>query len=185
MPSTQEIQKKVQDESGDNSFYLKKIKELENALEAKEKENEKKMICSIVIKNLLFCFFSFLSITMSKLFFHFNLDENKIEKILELSLNCVKLFATREQICEIPLFKNQQSKDDFVLSVNFPSVVVTREKKIAVDSYINDTTESNTSVFRKLMGVLIPRDEVWALRDKERMKTDFSDEILASYGNVL
>ncbi|CAF0856507.1 unnamed protein product [Brachionus calyciflorus] len=35
-----------------------------------------------------------------------------------------------------------------------------------------------------MIGNLIPSNNVWALRDKDRMKTDFNDEIHAAFGYV-
>ena len=114
----------------------------------------------------------------------FPIDDNKIAKILDLSINCVKLFASKEQLLDIPLYNNESQTDEFALSKKYGQITITKEKKLALDSLLNDIKESNTSVFRKLIGIFIPNDEIWALRDKETMKLEYSDQINASYGKL-
>lgn len=102
---------------------------------------------------------------------------------MDLSLNCLKLFGTKNDLMEIPLLNEDNISGSYHLSVSFPDVKISRTLKIEIDSYIESQKESDTAVFRKLICSLINKDEVWALRDKERMKVDYCAEIHACYGN--
>ncbi|CAF1024169.1 unnamed protein product [Brachionus calyciflorus] len=166
--STQNTARLNQDEPIEIEIYQQKIKELENALNLKNKEIDSLKIENLRKEEIINCY--------KKTY-----DDNKIAKILDLSINCVKLFASKEQLLDIPLYNNESQTDEFALSKKYGQITITKEKKLALDSLLNDIKESNTSVFRKLIGIFIPNDEIWALRDKETMKLEYSDQINASY----
>ncbi|CAF0902698.1 unnamed protein product [Brachionus calyciflorus] len=89
-------------------------------------------------------------------------NEANVKKILDFSLNFI--------------YK-------YLLSSNYESVVLTREQKIELDKYVK-SDDSDTSVFRKLIGTLIVEDEAWALRDRDFIKTDFKSEFFAAFDYI-
>ncbi|CAF0860973.1 unnamed protein product [Brachionus calyciflorus] len=101
-----------------------------------------------------------------------------------MSINCLKLFGSANDLTSIPLYSTTKDKGSFLLSRNYPKIVISREFKNEFDAYVDTKTESDTSLFRKMIRNLIPSDDVSALRDKDRMKTDFNDEIHAAFGYV-
>ncbi|CAF1043186.1 unnamed protein product [Brachionus calyciflorus] len=152
------------------SFYLSKIKELESALVKKNEECESLKDQVKQKSDIINCYKR-------------TYDEDKVNKILEFSVNFIKLNADRVDLAGIPLY-NDDNRETFTLSQSYPQVTLQREFKIEIDSFINNPLESDTSVYRKLIGSLIPSDEIWALRDREQMKIDYREEIHASYQYV-
>ncbi|CAF0989685.1 unnamed protein product, partial [Brachionus calyciflorus] len=110
-------------------------------------------------------------------------NPEKVPILLQFSLNILKLYGSRADLCEIPIYNEDNDLTQYFLHDLHRNIKVSRLQKTALDALIK-SEESNTSCFRKVVGSLIPDDEKWAIRNKEQMIRDFAKEITASYDYV-
>lgn len=101
--------------------------------------------------------------------------------MLELSFNFIKLYARHTDITNLSLYCDEKSENVFILSSNYKHIAILNSVKNDIDSFIK-SSETNTSVYRKLISILLPNHDFWAQRNRIAMLRDYGDYIHAAYG---
>ena len=94
----------------------------------------------------------------------------------------IELFGTFEDKAALNS-QNDNNELSSILSIRYPKVKVTNHFKNEMESHL-DMRKSNSQIFRRLIGNLIPNKYDWALRNSKQMLLNFNDEISAAFGNL-
>ena len=80
---------------------------------------------------------------------------------------------------------SETNEDSSILSIKYPNVQISTYLKFEITNGLKrpPIESSSTSLFRKLIGHIIPKTEEWAVRTVKRFIKDFKDEVMAAFGN--
>ncbi|CAF1035061.1 unnamed protein product [Brachionus calyciflorus] len=109
-------------------------------------------------------------------------DEFMIEKMINCSINVLTNFATREQIESI-YSSNECHQKQIVISSQYPNIVVSDYFKSEIDNLVKSNA-TDSVVFRRIIGFLIPSFDDWSSRNGKSIINDFNSQVYASFDYV-
>lgn len=111
-------------------------------------------------------------------------DDERVSKIIELSINAIRLFGNATILSSIELFSEEADEMVTLISPNYPKVLVNTRLKNELALMLKNPKQTSTSVFRKLIGNIIIDSREWAIRNGKKMIEDFEQEIYAAFGKA-
>lgn len=109
-------------------------------------------------------------------------DDERVSKIVEFSVNALRLFGNSSVLTSIELFSDEEEQMVSLISASYPNVLVNTRLKTELNLMLKNPKQTSTGVFRKLIGNIITNDEEWTSRNGRQMLEDYEQEIFAGFG---
>lgn len=103
-------------------------------------------------------------------------------KYIQISKNFINCFATEQDMKDLNLNRPITDERKIPLSIKYPTIVVTPLFATQINSLLNDEKSSDSYLFRKIIGIILPDHSEWATRKGSQMLRDFEIAILAAFG---
>ena len=103
-----------------------------------------------------------------------------------LAKNIIEFWANETDVASLKYNQSESNEESIILSLKYPNVSISTLLKFEIMNGLKRPPgdASSTSLFRKLIGHIIPDTKEWATREVKRFMRDFKDQVMAAFGII-